>query len=62
MDKKPWQSKTLLLNFVMAICALFIPSAGEYIKAHPEMVMAVFSGANILLRLITKGAIVLVDD
>ena len=56
-SKKPWQSKTLIMNLVVAVCAMFIPQASSYISAHPEVVAAVFSGANILLRLISKDKI-----
>lgn len=60
-SKKPWQSKTLILNFVVAACALFAPGASAYISAHPEVVAGVFAGANIVLRLISKDKISLVD-
>lgn len=61
MEKKPIYSKTLWLNFIVALCAIFFPGAGSYIAAHPEVVLAVFSGLNILLRLISKDKISLGD-
>jgi len=51
--KKPWQSKTILLNFVVAASALFYPPVGEWIAAHPVEVASLFSLGNIFLRLVT---------
>jgi hypothetical protein len=59
--KKPWFSKTLILNLVVALCAMFIPSAASYIQAHPEGVTMGFAVVNMLLRLISKDAISLQD-
>jgi hypothetical protein len=56
-SKKPWQSKTILLNFVVAASALFYPPVGEWIAAHPVEVASLFSLGNIVLRLVTKNAI-----
>lgn len=61
MAKAPWQSKTLIVNLIMALAALFFPGVGEYVKAHPELVMSVFAGLNIALRFLTKGAIQIGD-
>lgn len=62
VTKKPWQSKTLLLQFITAALMLFWPAAAEYVAANPVMVTLVFTGLNVLLRLITKGAVQIVDD
>lgn len=56
-SKKPWYSKTLIVNLVMALCAMFIPSAATYIQAHPEGVTLAFTGINMILRLITKDKV-----
>ena len=57
--KKPWQSKTILLNFVAAATALFFPPAAEWISAHPVEVSSLFAIMNIVLRVITKDKIVI---
>lgn len=55
--KAPWQSKTLWLNLVMAISALFIPAVGTWISAHPEALVLIWSGVNIVLRFVTKDKV-----
>ncbi len=57
-QKKPaYLSKTLLLNLAVALCALFVPGGKEFIESHAELVAVIFSGLNIVLRLVTKSAI-----
>ncbi len=36
--KKPWESKTLIINLVMAI-TVFFPGAQAFIAAHPSVVV-----------------------
>jgi hypothetical protein len=60
--KKPWQSKTLWINLLLAIAAIAFPPAAEFIKNSPEIVGAVFAGINVLLRLVSKDAIQLTDE
>lgn len=55
--KKPWQSKTILVNFICASSALFFPSVGEWISAHPLEMTSLFSILNIVLRVISKDKI-----
>lgn len=55
--KKPWQSKTILLNFIAAASALFYAPAGEWIAAHPVEVSSLFAIVNIVLRVVTKDKI-----
>lgn len=55
--KKPWQSKTILLNFIAAATALFYPPASEWISAHPVEVSSLFAIANIVLRVISQDKI-----
>lgn len=52
--KKPWLSKTLWTNFLLATAALTVPSIQEWIKSHPEAMSAAFAGINMLLRWLTK--------
>ena len=56
MDKKPWLSKTIITNALLAVLA-FVPGGKEYVAAHPDMVMMGWAAVNIVLRLITKGKI-----
>lgn len=57
MPKRPWLSKTLWMNLIMAICAMFLPSVSDFIAQNPEVTMAFWSGVNFLLRLISKDQI-----
>lgn len=65
--KKPWQSKTIIVNAVlglMAALAVFMPGASEvsaWIGAHGGEIAVGWSILNVLLRLITKDKISLVD-
>lgn len=55
--KKPWKSKTLLANLLVAILAM-TPLADQF---GAEQVMLVLSAVNIILRLVTKDKIGLND-
>ena len=52
--KKPWMSKTLWANAIVAMMA-FMPSVAEKVSA--EHVMMALGAVNIVLRLITKDKI-----
>lgn len=52
--KKPWMSKTLWVNLLMAGVAFF-PSVQAHVTA--EQAMAAMGVINILLRFISKDAI-----
>lgn len=53
---KPWFSRTLWINLLVAGSA-FIPTVGDFVKAHPDWVIMGFSMLNMGLRLITKDKI-----
>ena len=55
--KSPLYSKTLWVNLIMAVSALFIPSVGEWMSANIPMVTMIFTGLNMVLRLVTKDRI-----
>lgn len=65
--KKPWQSKTIVVNAVlglMAALAVFMPGANDvasFINSHGGEIAVGWSILNVLLRLITKEKITLVD-
>lgn len=59
--KKPWLSKTLITNLVLAVTAVVCPPVQVWISAHPEVSAMVWSGVNAVLRLVTKDAISLQD-
>jgi hypothetical protein len=55
MEKKPWYtSKTIILNTLGTLLALFYPPAQEWIVAHPDLVAGIFAVVNIGLRFISK--------
>lgn len=53
--KKPYLSKTLILNLIVAVCAMFGPEVSDYAK--PESIILVLTVANMVLRLVTKEKI-----
>lgn len=59
--KKPWLSKTLILNAVVAISAIAFPPAAAWIAANPVILATGLAGVNFLLRLVTHQAIGLED-
>jgi hypothetical protein len=66
-QKKPWESKTVLLNFVFgllaAVAMLYPPasSLADMIKAHAVEIGAAWSVIGIVLRLVSKDKIALGD-
>ena len=67
-DKKWWQSKTIALNAVFALLNLlaFIwPDAmgiiSQAIHSNPTLINTIWGFANVALRFITKGRVVLTD-
>ncbi len=64
---KPWQSKTILLNALMGVCAalvVFVPGLGHvsaWVQGHADMIGMVWAGLNVVLRFVTKDKISLVD-
>jgi len=58
METKPsWQSKTLILNLIAAVSAIFIPAVQVWIAAHPVELATGFAILNMGLRIISKGKI-----
>lgn len=59
-SKKPWQSKTLLLNGIgglILFAALFVPAAaswGDWLKSNSLQIGVAWSVLNMVLRAITK--------
>ena len=54
VSKKPWQSKTILANLIVAIVAFF---PGLQDSVSPEIVAQALIVLNIILRLVTKDKI-----
>lgn len=59
--KKPWLSKTLWLNVIVAVLAIAVPSAKEFIQVHPELVVVGWSIINSVLRVVSKDSLSLQD-
>lgn len=57
VGKKPWLSKTLITNFIVAVVAIVSPQAQDWIVANPEVFAVGFSVINAILRLVTKEQI-----
>lgn len=57
MKKKSlFASKTVLLNGLVAVAALF-PAVKAWCASHPDLVLYGLAGANFVLRLATKQAV-----
>lgn len=50
--KKPWFSKTLIVNFVMS--ALAVAGLTEKVGMSADQLVMALTGINIILRLVTK--------
>ena len=63
--KKPWLSKTIWFNFIMATIAIFTPVVSDWAVQNSavftQIVAAFWMGVNFLLRYITKDKISLND-
>ena len=65
--KYPWQSKTVLINSVLAllgVVAMFVPAAAPiaaWINANGVLIASLWGVLNVILRFLTKDAIVLGD-
>lgn len=55
--KKPWQSKTLWFNALVALLALVIPGMAELTVQYPVVVVVLQALVNVLLRFITKDKV-----
>ena len=56
ISKKPWLSKTILTNLLIAILAFF-PGVSDFVASNPQIVIAFWSITNIVLRWISKDKI-----
>ena len=60
MDTKPViYSKTLWANLLGAALALFYPPANEWMVAHPDLVVGMWTAVNVVLRFVTKEKVFL---
>ena len=53
---KPWLSKTIWLNVIIAVAA-FVPVVRDWIAGHSEIVLIAIAGAGSILRVVTNGKI-----
>lgn len=58
--KKPWLSKTLWINLILAVSAFF-PPVQAFISGHQELALVIPGVVNGILRLLTKDAVSLQD-
>jgi hypothetical protein len=54
-SKKPWLSKTLIVNTIVAILA--VSGQSDKVGLDSDKLMMILSGVNIVLRLVTKDKI-----
>lgn len=59
--KKPWLSKTVLLNVLIALAGvagmLGVTSVSDFVTAHQDWLLLGLGGVGVVLRMITKGAV-----
>ena len=60
-SKPIYRSKTFWLNVVAAVAAL-CPPVGSFLAANPEVSVILLTGANVLVRLVTKDQVSFYDD
>lgn len=65
--KKPWTSKTVIINAIMGLIAtvsIFFPAAsgiGEFITNHATTIGVIWSVINVAVRFITHDKVQLTD-
>lgn len=55
--KKPWQSKTVWINVIMAVVAFFPEKLGVGEILNEGNLLLIASVVNVILRAVTKGKI-----
>lgn len=55
VTKPSYLSKTLIINLIIAVCAMFAPAAKSAIESNPEAVVMGVTIVNMLLRVVTKS-------
>lgn len=58
--KKPWQSKTVVINAISglaAIVALFVPGAEAFAGKYAGEIVLALNAINLVLRITTKNKI-----
>ena len=58
-SKKPWLSKTIWTNVIVAGLA-FVPSVHKFIVDSPELFTVGFTIVNVILRFVTKDKVQIV--
>ncbi len=61
MNKKPWFSKTLWINVLLAVFAIAAPSVSTWISGNMESVSLIFVGINMILRFASKEKLSLTE-
>lgn len=59
MNKKPWLSKTIWFNLLVALSAMIFPSVNDWLVNNPSLFASIWSALNIVLRFVTKDSIAL---
>ncbi len=55
-SKKPWESKTVWVNAIVALAAFF-PEVQAWIADNPQIFIFAFAAINFALRFITKDKV-----
>lgn len=63
-NKKPWQSKTILLGVLLGLAAMihslgFLPGVDVWMQSHQDIIIMGLSAIGVGLRLISSGKITL---
>jgi uncharacterized membrane-anchored protein len=65
-NKKPWLSKTVLVNVVVSLAGILsmlgvVPGVAAWLQGNSDLVLSVLGAVGVGLRFITKDKIVLKD-
>ncbi len=57
LEKRYWQSKTILANILIAGVCSFVPGAEKFIAEHPVAAINLFCALQLILRKFTHGKV-----
>ena len=59
--KPIWESKTAAFNGLVAL-SMLVPSVAAWVSAHVLLVTLFITGANVVLRIATKGRVIVYPE
>ena len=59
METKPFYLSKVFITNAIGLLALAVPAVQDAVSKDPELVVSVILGLNLVLRLVTKGKLVI---